>query len=119
MSLDEYTGDQAADAVEGAFLDLAKRRAVKPTLAQVVAALEAASAQAVHVDGVDPVVSAPRDLVQAARTALAGLDSAYQREFGRPPTLNEVLYTFDFCFGGMPESMVSGPVPSIIRFQPG
>jgi len=112
-------GDPAADAVDKAFLDLAAQRPDKPTIAEVIAALEAALAQPVHVDGVEPVVRAPRDVVQAARNALSALDSAYQDEFGRPPTMTEVLYTFTFSFGGMPETMVSGPVPSVIEFRPG
>jgi hypothetical protein len=63
--------------------------------------------------------NAPDDVAEAMRTALCDLRSAYQDAFGRPPTTNEVLYTFAFNFGGMPDSLVSGALPPIVEFQAG
>jgi hypothetical protein len=116
---DQYTGDPAADAIDRSLQGLAGQRVEKPTLAQVSGALGAELGERVHVRGIEPARKVPDDVMKAIRSALRDLRSAYRDEFGRPPTTNEVLYTFTFSFGGMPDSLVSGALPPIIDFQAG
>jgi hypothetical protein len=132
-SQSDLIGDAPADAVDGALARLLEARAQAgappPTLGEVARALgdalraaralfaDGATVRRVYVPGVEPAAAAPLDLQGALAQALGELCAAYRRALERPPRVREALYTFTFCFGGRPETLVSGPRPARIVFE--